>query len=236
MRTSTRHRLKQDQFAASATEALDWTVEHREKLTYGGIALIVIVLIGFGAWWYFQQQDEAAGKALGHAINIYSTPLTPAGQPPLAGTTAFATAQERAKAAKDEFKSVADKYGHTNSGELAKYFLGLTDIDLNNTADAERELKDVAGTRNADNSSLAKMALAGLYRREGKDQEAINIYKELADKPTNTVSKSAAQLEMAATYEGKDPQNAKIVYQQIQKEDAKGAAAEIAAQRLAAMK
>lgn len=236
MRSTTRHRLKQDQFAAGASEAIDWTVEHRDKLTYAGIALIVVLLIGFGTWWYFQQQDEAAGQALGHAITIYSTPLTVAGQPPLAGTTAFATAQERAKAAKDEFKNVADKYSHTNSGELAKYFLGLTDIDLNNTADAERELKDVAGTRNADNSALAKMALAGLYRRTGRDQDAIKIYKELSDKPTNTVSKSAAQLEMAATYEAKDPQNAKIVYQQIQKDDAKGSAAEIAAQKLAAMK
>lgn len=236
MRTTTRHRLKQDQFTASATEAIDWTVEHRDKLTYGGIVLLVILLIVFGVWWYIQQQDEAAGVALGHAITIYSTPLTAAGQPPLPGTTAFATAQERAKAAKDEFKNVAGKYSHTNSGALAKYFLGLTDIDLNNTADAERELKDVAGTRNADNSALAKMALAGLYRRTGRDQDAIKLYKELADKPTNTVSKSAAQLELAATFEGKDPQNAKIVYQQIQKEDAKGAAAEIAAQKLAAMK
>ncbi len=236
MRSTTRHRLKQDQFTASATEAIDWTVEHRDKLTYGGIALIVILLIGFGVWWYIQQQDEGAGVALGKAITTYSTPLTAAGQPPLPGTTAFATAQQRAKAAKDEFKSVVDKYGHTNSGELAKYFLGLTDIDLNNTADAERELKDVAGTRNADTSSLAKMALAGLYRRTGRDQEAIKIYKELSDKPTNTVSKAAAQLELAATYEGKDPQNAKIIYQEIQKEDAKGAAAEIAAQKLAAMK
>ena len=236
MRSQTRHRLKQDQFAAGASEALDWTVEHRDKLTYGAIALIVVLLIGFGGWWYLQRQNEAAGQALGHAITIYTTPLTVAGQPPQAGTTAFATSQERAKAAKDEFKSVADNYGHTDSGQLAKYFLGLTDMDLNNNADAERELKDVAGTRNADNAALAKMALASLYRREGKDQDAIKLYKELADKPTNTVSKSAAQLEMAATYESKDPQNAKIVYQEIQKEDAKGPAGEIATQKLATLK
>ncbi len=236
MRSQTRHRLKQDQFAAGASEALDWTVEHREKLIYGATALIVILLIGFGGWWYMQRQDEAAGQALGHAIGIYSTPLSAAGQPPAPGTTAFATSQERAKAAKDEFKSVADKYGRTNSGELAKYFVGLTDIDLNNTAEAERELKEVASTRNADTSALAKMALASLYRREGKDQDAIALYKQVADKPTNTVSKGAAQLEMAATYESKDPQNARIVYQQIQKEDAKSAAADIATQRLASLK
>ena len=236
MRSQTRHRLKQDQFAAGASDAIDWTVEHRDKITYIAIAAIVVLVLGAAAWWYIHRQDEAAGLALGHAISTYNTPLAAAGQPLPPGTPAFTTTQDRAKAAKDEFKSIADHYGRTNSGELAKYFLGLTDMDLNNNADAERELKDVAGTRNSDTSSLAKMALASLYRRTGKDQDAIKLYKELADKPTNTVSKSAAQLEMAATYESKDPQNAKIIYQQIQKDDAKGPAGEIAAQKLASLK
>ena len=236
MRSQTRHRLKQDQFAAGASDAIDWTVAHRDKLTYGAIALLVALVLGLGGWWYFQQQDDEAGVALGHAISTYNTPLAAAGQPPAPGMTQYNTSQERANAAKGEFKTVVDKYGRTNSGKLAKYFMGLVDLDLNNTADAERELKDVASSGNADSAALAKMALASLYRRTGKDQDAIKLYKELSDKPTNTVSKSAAQLEMAAVYETKDPQNAKIVYQQIQKDDPKGAAAEIASQKLASLK
>ena len=47
MRTQTRHRLKQDQFVASASEAVTWTVEHRDKLQYGGIALVVILALVF---------------------------------------------------------------------------------------------------------------------------------------------------------------------------------------------
>jgi tetratricopeptide (TPR) repeat protein len=236
VRSQTRHRLKQDQFSAGASEALDWTVEHREKLTYGGIALALILALGLGGWWYMKQQDDAAGMALGHAITVYSSPLATAGQPAAPGTTSFGTVQERAKAARSEFKSVADKYGRTNSGELARYFLGLADMDLNDKVDAERELKEVAGSRNADNAALAKMALASLYRQTGKDQEAIKLYKELANKPTNTVSKPAALLEMAEIYETKDPENAKIVYQQVQREDPKGAAGDLATQRLASIK
>lgn len=236
MRTQTRHRLKQDQFAASASDAVTWTVEHRDKLQYGGIALVVILALVGGGWFYLQQQNETASVALGHAITVYNSPLTSAGQPAIPGITTYATAQERAKAAKAEFKSVADKYGRTNSGQLARYFVGLTDVDLNNAADAEKELKDVAGSRNADTAALAKMALAALYRRTGKDGEAIKLYKELADKPTNTVSKSAAQLQMAEMYEVKDPTNAKLVYEQIKRDDPKSAAAEIATQRLATIK
>ena len=119
---------------------------------------------------------------------------------------------------------------------MAKYFMGLADSDLNDNANAERELKDVTGAGNPDTAALAKMALAALYRRTGKDADAIKIYKELADKPTNTVSKSAAQLALADLYEAKDPQSAKILYQEIQKDDSKGPAGQIAAQRLASAK
>ena len=142
MRSQTRHRLKQDQFAAGASEAIDWTVEHRDKLLYGAIAVAVVLALGIGGWWYMQQQEDAAGIALGHAIGVYTTPLSTAGQPPVAGTTQFTSTKDRAKAAKDEFKNIADKYGSTSSGKIAKYFMGLTDMDLGNTVDAERELKD----------------------------------------------------------------------------------------------
>lgn len=236
MRTQTRHQLKQDRFAATATEAVSWTVEHREKLIYGGIAVAVVAAILIGGWWYTQRQNEAGSAALGEALSVYNAPIVAAGQPPTPEVKTFTSNADRAKAAKAEFKNVADRYGHTASGEMAKYFVGLCDMDLNNNAEAERELKDVSGDRNADVSSLAKMALAALYRKEGKNQDAINIYKQLADKPTNTVSKASAQLALADLYEAKDPQNAKILYQQIQKEDAQSPAAQIAQERLATIK
>lgn len=236
VRTQTRHQLKQDRFATTASEAVSWTVEHRDKLTYAGIAVAVIVAIALGGWWYTQRQNEAGNIALGEALATYNAPLVAAGTPPSGQTKSFASNADRAKAAKDEFKNVADHYGRTAAGEMAKYFVGLCDVDLNNNADAERELKDVAGASNADVASLAKMALASLYRKEGKDQDAINLYKQLADKPTNSVSKPAAQLALADLYETKDPQNAKILYQQIQKENAQSPAAQIASERLATIK
>jgi len=237
VRTQTRHQLKQDRFAATASEAVSWTVEHRDKLVYGGIAAALALAIGLGGWWYSQHRNEAASAALGQALSVYNAPIVAPGTPsPTPEVKSFTSNTDRAKAAKDEFKKIADSYGHTASGEMAKYFVGLSDMDLNNNAEAERELKDVAGAGNADIAALAKMALASLYRKQGKDQDAINLYKQLADKPTNTVSKPAAQLALADLYETKDPQSAKILYQQVQKENAQSPAAQIAQERLATIK
>lgn len=235
MRAQTRRQLKQDRFAATATEAVSWTVEHRDKLIVGGIIVAVVVAIALGVWWYVQSREASANEALAQAIATYNAPVGPASQAPQ-GAKTFATTQERAKAAREEFRSVADKYGSTNSGKLARYFVGLTDIDLNDNQAAEKDLKDVISSGKPDVVSLAKMALASLYRSEGKDQQAIQLYKEVADNPTNATPKVVAQLQMAETYEAKDPQNARIVYQEIQKEAPNSAAAQVAQDKLATMK
>ena len=236
MRGYTRHQLKEDQFRTTARETASWVVEHRGKLVYGGIALAVVLVIVFGGWFYLQQQDEAAGVALGHALQVYQAPVTSAGQPPMPETTSFASAQDRAKAARAEFAKVADNYSHTNSAHIARYFMGLADNEAGNTAAAEKELKEVADSGHADVPALAKFALASLYRSQGKDAQAVTLYKDLIDHPTATVAKSQAQLALASVYEQKQPQDARNLYQQVQKENPDSPAGQMAANRLSEMK
>lgn len=215
MRSSERHQLKQDQFAAKTQETLDWASRHQNALTYWTIALVVIAAIGIGAFYYQQNREQAASAMLSQGIEEFSAQLVPAGTPPTPGQPTFTTAADRAKAASNRFVEVSEKYKHTDAGTLAKYFLGLAAEDMNDNAKAESYLKDVSGSGNKDTAALAKAALAALYHDQGKDQDAINLYKELADKPTNTVSKTTARMRLAEIYEGKDPAQAKKIYAEI---------------------
>ncbi len=233
MRSSTRHQLKQDQFTAGAKETYSWVVEHRQKLVYTAVVLAVVVAVVLGVWAYYQQQNEGAGVALGHAIQVYQAPIT-GGQPAAPETTAFASVQDRAKAARAEFAKVADNYPHTRSAELARYFMGLADKDAGNTAAAEQELKQAASSRDKDLAALAKFALASVEHNAGRDDQAIALYKDLVEHPANTVGKPTAQLALAALLEAKQPNDARALYQQVQKDNPQSPAAEIAANRLAA--
>jgi len=94
----------------------------------------------------------------------------------------------------------------------------------------------VAGYRNQDLAALGKFALASVYRAENKEAEAIKLYQELAAHPASTVPRSTAQLELAALYQQKQPEEAAKLYQQIQKDDANSPAAQTAASRLASLK
>jgi predicted negative regulator of RcsB-dependent stress response len=236
VRSTTRHQLKQDQFTATAKETYSWAVEHRSKVIYVAGAVAVAAAIVLGGWIYLQQQDESAGVALGHALQVYRAPIKSAGETPAPETTSFASSQDRAKAARSEFAQVAQKHPHTKSAEIARYFLGLADQDAGNAAAAETELKEVAEARGSDLPGLAKFALAGLYRDQGKDAQAAALYKELIDHPAETVPKSQAQLALASVYEAKQPQDARNLYQQVQKENADNPAGQIAAARLGELK
>jgi predicted negative regulator of RcsB-dependent stress response len=114
--------------------------------------------------------------------------------------------------------------------------MGLADSEAGNTAAAEKELKEAADSSKSEIAALAKFALASLYRSQGKDAEAVPLYKDLIEHPTNTVAKSQAQMALASVYEQKQPQDARTLYQQVQKENPDSPAGQMAANRLSELK
>ncbi|HXZ27461.1 MAG TPA: coatomer subunit epsilon, partial [Terriglobales bacterium] len=64
-------------------------------------------------------------------------------------------------------------------------------------------------------------------------KDAITLYKELIERPTSAVPNNVAQLELAAVYAPQQPLEAKRLYEQIQKDDPKSPAAQMAGDRLA---
>ncbi|MBZ5665545.1 MAG: tetratricopeptide repeat protein [Acidobacteriia bacterium] len=241
MRAETRHQLKQDRFSKvtfeAAGNAAHWTVEHQAKLIAVAIAVVVIAAIAFGGWYYVNQQDEKASAELSTAVRTFETPVRPAGVPAQPGFDSFASPQERATAARKQFQDIVDKYPRTRTADMARYFVGLTSEQLRDNATAERNLQGAANSSNSDLAALGKFALANLYREENKDTQAVDLYKKLIDKPTLVVSKATAQLELASFYESRqNPDEAKKLYEQVQKENPSTEAASLAQRRAAALK
>jgi len=227
--TQTRHALKQDKFVQATTSGLGWIEMNRSQVIRAGIALAVVLALLIGGGAFYEHRSNQAALALGAALEIYNSPLRQPGEPE-DGT--YKTVADRAKAANQQFVDVANRYGSMEQGKIARYFAGLTDIDLGKTADAEASLIDVAGSYRKDMSALAKVALANLYVQTGKTQQAIDLYKQLIAKPTDTVPAPAAQLQLAAIYEKTDPQQAKQIYAVLKDKDKTTAAGQIAAQKL----
>jgi predicted negative regulator of RcsB-dependent stress response len=237
VRAQTRHQLKEDRFSKvtihAAEETLHWSAEHRPTVMIAAVVLVVVIGAAFGVWYHFNQQEQAASMELNQGIRTFDTPIRPAGMPAQPDFPTFTSEKERAAAAQKEFQAITDKYPHTHSADFARYFLALTSADLGDDAAAERDLKAVADLHDKDLASLAKFALASVYRRNNRDKDAIDIYNQLIASPTKSVGKVMAQLQLAATYESANlPLEARRVYEQIQKENPGTQAAQMASAKL----
>jgi len=226
VRAEARHQLKEDRFSkatiGAAENAVHWTVEHQSKL----------IAVAAGGWYYLNAQDEKASAEFSIATRTMETPIRPAGVPAQPGYDTFSSAQERATTARKQFQAIVDKYPHTRTASMARYFVGLNAAQLGDYSAAESNLKEIAAASNKDLAALGKLALASVYRTENKDAQVPDLYKQLIDKPTATVSKVTAQLELAGFYEARQkPDEAKRIYDQIQKEDVGSEAAALAQQR-----
>ncbi|MGA8493012.1 MAG: tetratricopeptide repeat protein [Terriglobales bacterium] len=241
MRAETRHQLKQDRFSRATIDAAertaDWSVEHKNKLIVAAVIVLLVAAAVGGAWYYLGIQDQKASLDLSQAVRTLDTPVRPPNMPPQPDAPSFASSSERATAAHKQFQAIVDKYPHTHSAEFARYFLGLTSEDLGDNASAERDLQKVISSASSDVAALAKMALASVYRNTRRNKQAIKLYKELAVKPTSTVGKTTAQIELAATYQADNqPLEAKRIYEIIQKENPASEAAQLASSKLQELK
>ena len=232
MRAYTRHQLKEDKFADAAKGTVDWAGHHRKLVSVASTALLVAAALGVGGWVFLQWRERKASFELGRALRTYQRPLRAAGEPANPEFPTFATVKERAQAARKEFQAVADYSPYTTSGRMARYYVALTAMEAGDTGAAERELKAIADSGNRDLAPLGKLALASLYRSQKRDADAIQLYRQLIDNPSDSVPKATAQLQLASLYEEKQPAEAGKLYEQIRIENPTGVAGRIAAARM----
>lgn len=232
MDTQTRHALKKDSFAQATASSFDWLSGHRSGVLRWGVSIVLVVLLGVGALVFWNIRSAAADVALGAAMDTYGSPLAPPGAPAENGI--FVSASDRSKAANAQFAAVAQQYGWLPEGAKAHYFAGITDEELGQNASAETELKIAAGSWDRNLSNLAQLALAALYHQTARDSQAIDLYKALAAKPSETVSTNVAQLDLADLYAATGKQDlARALWAKIKDSDKDGAAGEVATQKLA---
>jgi tetratricopeptide (TPR) repeat protein len=169
-----------------------------KNLLYGLAALVVLaVLIGIFMTWN-RRSNQTAQAALGKAIETSQAQVTEA-PPPAGSATAktFKTEKERAQAAITEFESVT-KFGG-DVAEKARYFIAVNRLSLDRAAGIS-ELETLAKGNN-EVGKLSKFALAQTRADDGKTDEAVNLYKELAAMNDPIIAKDTLNFQLAKLYE-----------------------------------
>ena len=233
MDTQTRHALKKDKFAQATASSVSWVSGHRSGVLRWAITVVVVLALVIGGLIFWNLRSTAADSALGVALDTYDAALATPGAPAENGV--YTTAADRSRAANKLFVASAQQYGWLPEGAKAHYFAGITYQELGQTASAETELKSAAGSWDRNMANLAKLALAGVYHQTARDPQAIDLYNQLVAKPSETVSASVAQLDLANLYAASGKQDqARALWAKVKDADKDGAAGSIASQKLTA--
>lgn len=180
-------------------------------IMYGVAGLVVLALLIFVFYQWNRRSSGAAQAALGKAIEISQARVTDV--PPPAGSTekTYKSEKERADAAIASFQEVVDKFGGS-VGEKAQFFIAVNRL----TSDRAAGILDLQGLAkgSSDASKLARFALAQTKTDDGKLDEAVALYQELAAMPDPIVAKDTVNFQLAKLYEkqGKKPEAIEILY------------------------
>jgi hypothetical protein len=198
-----KEQIKQDEFKTGIEETLAWIDAHRDEVRIGA-GVVVVLLAAAGAFAYFQgQRAREADRALRDALTTFEAPVAaeiPPGADRPAGQV-FATAEDKYKTAAAAFEGVERRFGKSTTGLRAKYYAALARLELGQLAEAEKALSEIQARGAGLEPELARMALAGLYRRSGQVDRAVEAYRGLATNPSATLPRDFALLSAAQTLE-----------------------------------
>lgn len=171
---------------------------NRRNLLYGLGALVVLALVVGGFFLWNSRTNAAAQAALAKAIETSDAPISNNPVPVGSTTKQFTSAKERSQAAIPEFQAVVDQFSGPIA-EKAKYFIAVNQLNL----DRAVGIGQIEGLVNAGGEVglMSKFALAQIRAEDGKLDEAVTLYKELASSSDTTIPKDTINLELAKIYE-----------------------------------
>jgi predicted negative regulator of RcsB-dependent stress response len=208
----TRKELKTDKFALEVEHSFEYVTEHRQQmLRYGGIALAILIVV-FGVYSYRRYQNGVREDALRSALAVQDAQV---GGGPRDGVKVFVTQQQKDAAVQKALSEVANKYPGTEQGEVARYYLGTSAADKGDLATAEKDFKQVIDSASNNYASLGKLALAPIYKSEGKAAEGEKLLRSVIENPSMFVSKEEATIALAHYLQSSNPQQARSLLEPL---------------------
>jgi TolA-binding protein len=203
MKRAERRHLKENELEKIARQAREQLEARRSETT---MIVAAILIVGVAAGGYFLWHERVEGKAhalLAEAMVIQGARVGPPAAPGTAGAgmLTYSTERERAQAALTKFKVAADAYPSSDAGLYARYQEAATFMLLGNPGSAAGEYQQVID-RAGDKiyGQMARLGLAEARAIEGKYDEAIDAFKELAQRKDGPLPVDGILMQLGKVY------------------------------------
>jgi TolA-binding protein len=208
MKSTERHKLKENEFARSVAHARDVVESRRGDFTKIAVALVALLVAvgGYAAWR--NSREARANESLAAALAIYQMPVVPipppapGSPPPVPQPGTFPTEQEKLVAALPKFVDAANAHPGTAAGITARFYAASILAAQGKPAEAEQRYKEVVDK--AGNNSIyartAKLGLAEAQVAQAKYDSAIAIYSELSRDANSSLPLDSVLMHLGRAY------------------------------------
>ncbi|HZT75485.1 MAG TPA: tetratricopeptide repeat protein [Vicinamibacterales bacterium] len=202
MKRAERQHLRENEIEQFARQARELMEQRKRETTMIVTAIVIVAAIALGYFAWHEHVQARAHDLLAQAIAVQDARVGP---PPAPGQPSsgvyFATEHEREQAALVKFKAAADAYPSTDAGLYARYQEASIYLALDNTAEAAKAYQQVID--NAGSSiygQMARLGLAETQARGGQYDQAINAFKELAQRKDGPLPIDGILMQLGRTY------------------------------------
>jgi predicted negative regulator of RcsB-dependent stress response len=210
--------LKKDEIREKFVHGVESVASHQRAMGIIVGAALVVALAVFGWSTYSRRQTTKAGAVLDDAMKIFQARIHAPGEQTEPGEVAYVDEKNKYTDAEKKFLAVANQYPRTRPGQVSRYYAALSEEHLKKFDDAEKNLKQLDSSGDESLAGLGRFQLAWIYTQNNKGPQAVELYKQLADKPTTFVPKPVVLLTLADYYRKTDPAQASKLYNQVKQD------------------
>ncbi len=193
--------LAEDPVHEAMIELIDFFRANGKKVS---IAAIVIVLLAIGIYGGMQYLDSRQGRAqqtLGKGLDFFHAQVSSdaADDPYAKGPNPiFRNETAKYQAAAKEFSSVVSGFGYSKISVVARYYLGLAQLQLGQKKEATQNLEAVANnSRDRTVGYLAKKVLATEYLSTGNYRGAKDLLDGMIRDPQCDLPKEDLSIDLS---------------------------------------
>jgi TolA-binding protein len=188
MKSTERHKLKQNEFERTVSQAREAIGERQRELTTAVVAVVVVLVVVGGYFAYRTSRDGKATTLLASALAVAEAqvvtppPPAPGSPPPIQPPGTYRTERERSEAALPRLQAAADTYPNTESGITARFRLAAMLAEMGRHAEAEQRYKEVVdktSTRDIYHYT-ARLGIGEAQLAQGKAADAVTTFQAIA--------------------------------------------------------
>lgn len=208
MKSTERHKLKGNDFAASVARARAVITDRSREVTTTVIVIVVAVVLVGGFFGWRASRDAKATDLLANALAVAEAPVVappppaPGSPPPVQQPGTFRTERDRLEAALPRLLEAADKYPNTDAGVTARYRAAGVLAELGRYAEAEQRYQQVidkAG-RSSIYGRTARLGAANAQLAQGKNDAAVATLKELSTDSNSQLPLDGVLMQLGRAY------------------------------------